>query len=192
MRFVVLLVISFNLILSLFSQEQTGDTTMIVSTGKQISIEYTLKVEGAVVDSNTGKDALTFTQGEHQILPAMETQVEGLKAGDSKQFNVNPEDGYGPVNPQALIEVPNEQMPPNALKVGAMVKMKGDNEQVYRGIVKELKEKTVMIDFNHPLAGKTLEFDIKVLNIQNAVPAPAAVDAAPVLEPATTVVENKN
>jgi len=91
-----------------------------------------------------------------------------MKAGDSKQVTVAPEQGYGEVNPQAIQEVPIDQIPPDARKVGVQLQGKDGQGRMVHPTVTEIKEQVVVLDFNHPLAGKTLYFDVKVLDIKAA------------------------
>jgi FKBP-type peptidyl-prolyl cis-trans isomerase SlyD len=148
---------------------QEGVSPITVSEGKSISMEYTLTLENKeVLDTNVGGEPLTFTQGSHQIIPGLETALDGMKAGDSKQVTIAPEQGYGEVNPQAIQEVPIDQIPPDARKVGVQLQGKDGQGRMVHPTVTEIKEQVVVLDFNHPLAGKTLYFDVKVLDIKAA------------------------
>ena len=139
--------------------------TETVSKGKVISLEYTLKLEGnQVVDTNVGKDPLTYTQGTNQIVPGVESALEGMTVGQAKHVVVAPSDGYGDRNPNAFHEVPKEKVPKDIL-VGTQLRGKDTAGRDVRPIVTEIKDDTVLLDFNHPLAGKTLFFDLKVVNI---------------------------
>jgi len=136
-----------------------------VSNGKVISLEYTLKLEdNQVVDSNVGKDPLTYKQGANQIIPGVEVAVEGMTIGQAKSVIVQPPDGYGDVNPQAIQEIPKEKVPQD-IQIGMQLRGKDPSGQDIRPIVREIRDSTVLLDFNHPLAGKTLFFDLKVLDV---------------------------
>ncbi len=151
------------------SQENTA-----VSTGKQVSIEYTLKLEDeSVVDSNVGAEPLTFVQGSHNIIPGLENALSGMKIGDSKQVTVKPEDAYGSLNKDAVSEIKKDQIPQDSLKVGTVLQGQNPDGQVIIARVVEIRKDTVLLDYNHPLAGKTLHFDIKILDVQDA-PEPAS------------------
>lgn len=140
-----------------------------VSTGKQVSIEYTLKLEDeTVVDSNVGVEPLTFIQGSHNIIPGLESSLDGMKVGDSKQVTVKPEDAYGPVNEDAVSEIKKEQIPEDSLKVGTVLQGQNPDGRVIIARIVEIKEDTVLLDYNHPLAGKTLYFNIKILAVEDA------------------------
>jgi FKBP-type peptidyl-prolyl cis-trans isomerase SlyD len=164
--------ISFILALLLQPAHSADDTkgdqkVMTISEGMTVSIEYTLTLEDkAVIDSNVGGEPLTYVQGNRQIIPGLEKKLVGLKVGDSKDVTVTPEEGYGPVIEEALVEVKQEQLPAEAWKVGAQVQGQGPQGQVVRGKVIKIDEDKATIDFNHPLAGKTLLFAVKILDIK--------------------------
>ena len=136
-----------------------------VSNGKVISLEYTVTLEdGQPVDTNVGQDALTYTQGANQIIRGVEAAVEGMEVGQIKQVVVSPTEGYGDRDPNAVHEVPKAKVPQEA-KIGTMLHGKDANGREIRPTVSAINADTVILDFNHPLAGKTLHFDLKVVNI---------------------------
>ncbi len=136
-----------------------------VSNGNVISLEYTVKLEdGQVVDTNVGGDPLTYTQGANQIIRGVESAVEGMELGQAKQAVVPPTDGYGDTDPNAFAEVPKDKLP-QEIEVGTQLHGKDANGREIRPVVSAIKDETVLLDFNHPLAGKTLYFDLKVVNI---------------------------
>ncbi len=149
------------------AESQKGEKEMTVSSGTTVSIEYTLRLEDkAVVDTNVGGDPLTYVHGSDQIIPGLEKGLEGMKIGESKQVTVKPEQAYGAVNPEAFMEVEKVKIPDNALRVGAQLEGRdASGRPVYAHVV-EIKDQKVVLDFNHPLAGRTLFFDVKVLDIQ--------------------------
>lgn len=149
-----------------------GAPDMSVSEGRQVSIEYTLKLEDlSVVDSNVGAAPLTYVHGSHQIIPGLEKSLTGMKVGDKKEVTVIPEEGYGPVDSKALQEISKEQVPLDFIKIGSNLQGRDNDGNVFTARVTEIKDKTVVLDFNHPLAGKTLHFEVRVLNILE-VPQP--------------------
>ncbi|ALA58130.1 FKBP-type peptidyl-prolyl cis-trans isomerase [Nitrospira moscoviensis] len=136
-----------------------------VSNGNVVSLEYTVKLDNnEVIDTNVGKEPLTYTQGTNQIIPGVETAVEGMTVGQAKQAAVRPAQGYGERDPEALQEVPKDKLPPE-IAVGTQLHGKDAQGRSVRPIVSAINDETVTLDFNHPLAGKTLYFDLKVLNI---------------------------
>jgi len=146
------------------------EDSAMIEDGKQVSFTYTLSVEGEVVESNAGRDPLVYTQGTEQILIALEGELEGLTTGDQKTVNLDAANGYGEVNAEAFQEVPLEQLPEDARVVGAMLQAQGFPGPLR---VTEIKEEVAVLDFNHPLAGKDLSFDITIVAVEDAPPAPA-------------------
>ena len=141
----------------------------VVQEGSFVSIEYTLTDDsGKVIDTNVGKEPLTYIQGEGQIVKGLERELNGLKVGDQKKVSVKPEDGYGMPNEKAFQEIPREKIPAEAQKAGAMLMTKAPDGRALQLRVHEVKEKTIVVDFNHPLAGKTLSFDVKIKDIRAA------------------------
>ena len=175
--------------------EEKADAGMVIADGKQISLEFTLSLDDKTkVQSNIGQEPMVYLHGSHQIIPGLEKQLTGLKVGDTKHVEVSPEDGYGPVDPKRTQEVEKEKIPEEARKVGAKLTGRGPQGQPMYAEVKEVKDKTLVLDLNHPLAGKKLIFDVKVLKVENApekqVEMPAATgtseakpDAAPAAKP---------
>lgn len=138
-----------------------------IEKGSTVQLEYTLKDDaGTVLDSNKGQSPLTYTQGERQIMPGLEKELVGLHAGEEKKVVLKPEEAYGPADPSAQTEVPKNLLPPEALTVGARLLARNAAGEQRPVTVKEIKEQTVILDLNHPLAGKTLVFDLKVLGVE--------------------------
>ena len=148
------------------AQEATP-VTPAVETGSEVSIEYTLRDDGgAELDSNKGRGPLTYTQGEHQIIPGLEKALSGMRAGDETQVTVPPTEAYGETDPAAVAEVPKDAVPPNALAVGTQLVARSPDGRSRLVRVKEVRDTTVVIDLNHPLAGKILHFEVKVLKVE--------------------------
>jgi FKBP-type peptidyl-prolyl cis-trans isomerase SlyD len=139
----------------------------VIEKGSSVKIEYTLKDDkGAVLDTNAGKDALAFTQGSQQIIPGLDKALLGMKVGDSKKVTVKPEEAYGALDPKAEAEVPKNALPEGAAVVGTRLLARGQDGQPRPVTVKTVKDTTVVLDLNHPLAGKTLFFDVKVVSVE--------------------------
>lgn len=149
------------------AQPKERATSPAIESGSTVRLEYTLKDDGGkVLDSNKGGDPLTYTHGSQQIIPGLEKALSGMRTGEEKQVTVNPEDGYGPADPKAQTEVPKEMLPTNALTVGTQLVARSPMGETLLVRIKEIKETTVIVDLNHPLAGKTLYFDLKVLGVE--------------------------
>ncbi len=141
-----------------------GET--MIENGKQVAIEYSVFSDDNVqIDSNVGKDPLIFLFGSHQILPALEEALRGLEVGDNKEVILNPEHAYGDVNPHAYKKVAAKMIPEDLRFEGALLVVSDEQfgEMLIR--VANLEEEEVVLDFNHPLAGKTLKFNVKVIDI---------------------------
>jgi FKBP-type peptidyl-prolyl cis-trans isomerase SlyD len=167
--------------------EKTADSR-VVKDGQMVSLHYTLRgVDGKVIETNNNKEPLKYIHGRKMMIPGLERELTGMKVGGEKHVTVKPEDAYGPINKNAFQEIAKEKLPANGLKVGAMLTGQGPQGQPMQARVHQIKEKTVVLDLNHPMAGKTLNFDVKVVDIQPAPPLPAAKPAAPATpaQPAT-------
>jgi FKBP-type peptidyl-prolyl cis-trans isomerase SlyD len=140
--------------------------TAIAMKGKQIALEYSFKSEdNQVVDSNVGKPPLTYTHGANQVISGIESAVEGMRVGEAKQVVVSPVDGFGEHNPNAVQEVDKRRLPRD-IQVGTQISLKDKDGRDYRSKVTQINHHTVLLDFNHPLAGKTLFFNLKVVAIE--------------------------
>jgi FKBP-type peptidyl-prolyl cis-trans isomerase 2 len=139
----------------------------VVENGKQISIEYTLRLEdGTTADTNVGGEPLKFEHGSSNILPALEAALVGMKVDESKQVKLSAEQGYGPVNPDAYQTVQLDAIPEEARQVGVVLVAQGADGRQQAVRVHEVNGDNVVIDFNHPLAGQSLTFDIRVVEIE--------------------------
>ena len=139
---------------------------MVIKEGSKVSIKYKLTVDGNVIDSSDGRDPLAYTQGSGQIIPGLEKQLAGLKVGDKKNVVVDAKDGYGEHNPAALQKVQkNAFKDAEKLKVGSVVGGQVGGQD-FEAVVVELDDKFVTLDLNHPLAGKTLNFDVEIVSVQ--------------------------
>ncbi len=139
----------------------------MIASGKKVSLDYTLTVDGKMMDSSQGRGPLHYTQGEGKIIPGLSRQLEGLKVGDEKNIVVSPEEAYGNVDPRAFEEVPKSEMPKDLnLTVGTRLQAKAPDGRSLLVTVSEVKKDSVLLNFNHPLAGKELHFKVKILDIQ--------------------------
>ena len=140
---------------------------------KVVSIEYELKDSktGEVIDSNVGKEPLEYIGGKGQIIPGLENEIAKMSVGDKADIKVAAKDGYGEVNPEALQTLPREQFAGIDLQVGMPLYGQGENGETVQVTVKSFDDKSVTVDFNHPLAGKDLEFSVSLLNVRDATPS---------------------
>ena len=144
----------------------------VIQDNVQVTLDYTLTVDGKIVDASSKERPFQYVQGKQQIIPGLEAAVAGLKIREAKHVTVAPEQAYGQVDPRAFVEIPKSQLPKDAEpKVGMVLHGKRPDGVAFAGRVREVRDDKIVLDLNHPLAGKTLEFDITVTGID---PAPAA------------------
>lgn len=140
---------------------------LVVAPGKQVSINYVLSINSEPVESTQGKEPLTFVVGSKSVIPGLEKQLMGMAVGQEKKIIIGAEEAYGPVDPNAFKEVPLSAMPQDTeLKPGIVVEAEDPQGGSFPGVVWEVKTDSVVLNFNHPLAGQTLEFDVQILDIQ--------------------------
>ncbi len=124
--------------------------------------------DGSVFDTSEGREPLEFVFGLGMIIPGLEEGIKSLKVGDKKSVKVNADKAYGPKKKEAMQEVPKEQLPKEAeLKVGMQLAAQGPQGTIPVTIA-EIKDKTIVVDFNHPLAGKDLTFDVEILDVRES------------------------
>ena len=146
--------------------EEGAMKDVAVGDNARVGLEYTLTVDGAVVDSTQGKGAFHYIQGHHEVIPGLERQLAGLHMGDKKELTVAPEEGYGPVDAAAFVEVKKSQLPPTLTPtVGMSLRGVNPDGRSFRATVAKVNEQTVLLNLNHPLAGKTLNFSVQVTDI---------------------------
>lgn len=142
-------------------------TSATVRVGKQVLFEYTLRSDDQIVlNTNVGGEPLSYIHGLQQMMPGLEKGLEGLRVGESKKIVVQPEKGYGLVDKHAFMEAKKSSIPPESLRVGAIVEGRDSTGRPIYPRIKEIGETEVILDYNHPLAGKELYFDVKVLDIK--------------------------
>ncbi len=150
----------------------------VVAPGKKVTLDYTLSVNNKEVETSKGKAPLVFIDGARTIIPGLEAALNGMHVGEEKVVNVQPKDAYGEIDPKAFKEFPKISLPKNIKpKVGMALQAQAPDGESFPAVIREIKADTVVLDFNHPLAGKPLKFQIKVLKIENA-PASAPPAAA--------------
>lgn len=144
---------------------------MTVTTGKRVSIDYTLYLaDKTEVESTLGEAPLTYTQGGGTIPAALQDALLGLRVGSTKEVTLSAKEAFGLVDPKAFQEVAKNRVPEGARSVGMFLNARDQSGNSYRVRVHDVKADTVVLDFNHPLAGKTLIFDVKIVNVEDPEP----------------------
>ncbi|MCQ3938492.1 MAG: peptidylprolyl isomerase [Chloroflexi bacterium] len=146
----------------------TKDT---VQDGVVVSMDYKLTVDGQLLDSSDEAGPLQFLAGYGNIIPGLEREMMGMKIGDSKEVTVQPEDGYGEFDEEAFMEVPRSEFPKDMqLEEGLELHVTDQDGNHQAAFVAEFDDKSVKLDFNHPLAGAVLNFYVKVVALREPTP----------------------
>jgi FKBP-type peptidyl-prolyl cis-trans isomerase 2 len=140
------------------AQAKTGDTVKIYFKG---SFE-----DGTVFEQTQAGEPLEFTIGDETVIRGLDKAVTGMNVGETRTVTVPPEEAYGPYRYVQVVPVKRSQLPPDIVpEVGKMVQLRNDDGEIVEASFKEVHDDKVLIDTNHPLAGKNLVFDIEVLEI---------------------------
>lgn len=140
-----------------------------VKNGDKVKVNYHGKLRnGETFDSSEGREPLEFTVGSGQVIKGFDTGVMGMQVGDKRTVEIEVEDAYGEKNEEMIIEFPKTQFPEDMKpEVGMQLMMNNGDGQSFPVLVKDVKEETVLLDANHPLAGEELIFDIELVEIVN-------------------------
>lgn len=141
---------------------------MAIEKNQIVSIEYEVSDGKKVVDSNVGGMPLVFMFGKGQIIPGLENAIANMSIGEKAEVLVKAEDAYGEYNAEAKQEVPRDQFSGIDLEVGMTLYGQGEDGGTVQVVVEEIGAESVIIDFNHPLAGKDLSFVVSINNIREA------------------------
>jgi FKBP-type peptidyl-prolyl cis-trans isomerase SlyD len=147
------------------------DKPLTVADDLVVSLDYTLRLEGdpEVFDTSAGQEPLEFIQGRGHIIPGLERALYGMAVGQKKEVVVQPDEGYGELDSDAFQLIPRDSFPPTMeIEVGMELELHDDDGEVLEATIAELHPDSVMLDFNHPLAGETLYFDVEVIGLRPA------------------------
>jgi FKBP-type peptidyl-prolyl cis-trans isomerase SlyD len=134
-----------------------------------VSLEYTLTVDGEVIDSSEESGPIDYIQGHENIILGLENVLEGMEVGETKKVNVKAQDAYGEYDPEAVEEIPLADFPDDIpLEVGVELAVEDEDDGPMSAVIEEVGKDSVTLNFNHPLAGKDLNFDVKILSIREA------------------------
>ena len=136
-----------------------------MKSGDKVKVHYTGTLnDGAVFDSSDGREPLEFTIGSNQVIKGFENGIKEMKLNQEKTINIKAKDAYGERDERMVVSVPRDKFPPEVQAGGTLI-LKGPNGERLPAAVKEVKDDVVIIDMNHPLAGKELTFKVKVVGI---------------------------
>ncbi|MBQ0081428.1 MAG: peptidylprolyl isomerase [Alistipes sp.] len=147
---------------------------MKVENQKKVAVDYTLVVDGKIADQSKPGQPLVFICGTGMLLPKFEEAIMGKEPQQEVSFTLEAKDGYGEVNPQMIIDLPRnifaelEKNDSSMFVVGASIPMATADGQHVVGRILSIESENVKMDFNHPMAGKTLNFTVKVISVEDA------------------------
>lgn len=141
---------------------------LAIGTGTKITLHFALQLDnGDMVDSNFERDPATFTVGDGNLLPGFEKALFGMLEGEHKTLVIKPEDGFGQRNPNNIQEIARSQFAPDLeLSEGLMLSFADAQKTELPGVVQRFDEEVVIVDFNHPLAGRDILFEVAILKIE--------------------------
>jgi len=132
-----------------------------------VSMEYTLHVEDEEIDSSKGQDPLQFLVGYGNIISGLEREMMGMKVGESKDVVIPPAEGYGEFDEDAFMSVPRDAFPKDmSIEEGVELSVRDDSGQSRYARVETIEGDNVTLNFNHPLAGDELHFNVKVTSLR--------------------------
>ena len=143
---------------------------MKVGKDKVVLMHYTLKNDvGDVIDSSDGADPLPFLQGHGNIIPGLESALEGSKVGEKRDVSIKPKDGYGERMKDAIQEIPSSALQGvDEVKVGMQLQSQDQDGNAFLVNVIKIEDDKITVDANHPLAGQTLHFSVSIESIRKA------------------------
>jgi len=130
-------------------------------------MDYSLTVDGEVVDSSEGSEPIEFIQGHGNIIPGLENALYGMSIGDQKSISVSPDEGYGIYDPEAVLTVQRVEFPDEIpMELGTEVSIQDEGGDVMVAVIESFDNETVTLNGNHPLAGKDLQFDVTIVGLR--------------------------
>lgn len=138
---------------------------MAIKKDQNVEMNYELKINEEIIDTNMDTDPIKFVYGTGQIIPGLESRIEDMNAGESKTINVPANEAYGEYDEELSQVLPIEQFEGINLEIGMVLEGEEENQEVVRATVTEVTNEDVTVDYNHPLAGCDLEFTIIIKSI---------------------------
>mgnify|MGYP000412735178 CR=1 FL=1 len=139
----------------------------VIGPDCKVTLHFAIKLEdGQLIDSNFEADPATFVVGDGQLLEGFEKTLLGMQAGDEAVIDISPEQGFGMSNPNNIQRIPRDQFGDMELEPGLVVSFADAGNGELPGVISDFDEKMVSVDFNHPLAGKQLKFDVKIISVE--------------------------
>lgn len=143
---------------------------MKIKENTVVAMTYVLRDQNRIIlDASIGRPFI-FLQGHKNIIPGLERALNGLKAGDRKHIEVKPEDAYGHYDPNLRLTIPKEQFGEQTPEIGRQVQLNSQQGQPFLATIVGVQDNQVLLDANHPLAGKTLFYEIEIFEVREATP----------------------
>ncbi|MDR5892246.1 FKBP-type peptidyl-prolyl cis-trans isomerase [Halomonas mongoliensis] len=140
-----------------------------IDEGMEVTLHFTLKLEdGTVVDSTRDKAAATFQVGDGNLPPGFEHPMKGMAAGESGSFEITPEHAFGQHNPQNIQRLKRDDFGDEELEIGTVMSFADPSGGELPGVISAIDGDMIDVDFNHPLAGRTLTFEVEVIDVKPA------------------------
>lgn len=142
----------------------------IVKDGDKVQLVCEAKLEdGATCFKNEQENPLVFIVGEGKFFPAIENELKDMKQGETKTVTLEPKDAFGIHNDELVAEIPKKNLSDTAnLDVGSKVQMKTASEKIIQGMITEIKDTVIIVDFNHPLVGRKIIFTVTIMSIEKS------------------------
>jgi len=148
---------------------ESNNSDLEVKDDLVVGLEYVLQVDGQDYEQTAENDPLYFIQGQEQVIPGLERQLYGMKVGESKQFQVSPEEAYGEFDQEAVGRVPRSEFPDKIpLEKDTFLQLRDEDGEELNAYVEGFDDQNVELNFNHPLAGRELSFTVKVTDLRPA------------------------
>lgn len=151
----------------------SDNSPQVVVDDLVVTMDYKLVVDGETLEDSRAEDgeAIQFIQGAGHVLEALEDAISGMKVGDTKHVTIQPEDGYGIYDEEAVDEVPRGEFPKEIpLEPGVELQLQDTDGDYHYAVIESVDQEMVYLNFNHPLAGKVLEFDVEISSLRAASP----------------------
>lgn len=143
-----------------------GADETAVDVGKKVTFQYSLVVDGKPFEDGQSNQPKEIVYGQGALIPAVESAMKGMKAGERKELTLEPLEAFGEINPDAVVEVPKTRFKEKKLKKGTVYALKDPEGRVINGMITDVKRKSVVMDFNHPLAGKVIVMNLQIISVQ--------------------------
>jgi FKBP-type peptidyl-prolyl cis-trans isomerase 2 len=146
--------------------DSTQEARLCIQDSSTVTMHFTMTVDDEVVQTTREAEPFTYVQGQRQLFPALETALTGLEAGGQRSVTLAPDQAFGARDSAAIQRVPRGEFgQPESLQVGTVVQGNFGG-RAFRALITDLDDEMVTLDMNHPLAGKTLVFDVEILDVR--------------------------